>query len=117
MLTGRYTQGLVLLLCGLGLPATSDAQSLQQLERQCEQAREELIAPLRRQAIDQCIGDRTTGRSGSRSSRDAREHCERFYTDFGQGGITQFGGFRPRMFHDIPECLKFYEAERVARRR
>ena len=30
---------------------------------------------------------------------------------------TQFGGFRPRMFHDIPECLEFYEAERAGRRR
>ena len=117
MITGRYRKDLIILLCSLVLPAVSGAQSLQQLERQCEQAREELIAPLRQQAIDQCIEDRTAGRSGSRSSRDAREHCERFYADYGQGGSTQSGGFRQRMFHDIPECQALHEAERAGRRR
>jgi hypothetical protein len=85
--------------------------------KQCEDAREALIAPLRQQAIDTCIADRTSGRSGSRSSRDAREHCERFYVDFGQSGTTQSGGFRQRMFHDIPECQALYEAEQSGRSR
>jgi hypothetical protein len=102
----------VLFFCGLSLPVIGEANSLQQLERQCEDARERLIASLRQNAIDQCIADRTSGRSGSRSSRDAREHCERFYADFGQGGTTQSGGFRQRIFHDIPECQTLYEAER-----
>jgi len=47
----------------------------------------------------------------------AREHCERLYADFGQGGATQQGGFRQRMFHDISDCHALYEAERVAHRR
>ena len=55
--------------------------------------------------------------SGSRSSRDAREHCERFYADFGQGNATRAGGFQQRMFHDIPECQALYEAERAQRGR
>lgn len=117
MIRGRHRKKLIILFCSLVLPVASDAQSLQALERECELARERLIAPLRQQAIYQCIEDRTTGRSGRRSSRDAHEHCERFYADFGQGGVTQFGGFRPRMFHDIPECREFYEAERAGRRR
>ncbi len=117
MTRGHYRKNLMILFCSLVLPAASNAQSLQELERECEQAREKMIAPLRQQAIDQCIEDRTSGRSGSRSSRDAREHCERFYVDFGQGGTTQSGGFRQRMFHDIPECQALFEAERAGRRR
>ena len=105
------------LLCSLALPGVVGAQSLQELERRCENARERLIAPLRQDAINQCIDDRVSGNRGSRSSRDARVHCERFYADFGQGGRTQAGGFRQRMFHDIPECQAFYDAEHAARSR
>ena len=108
---------IVVLFCGLVLPVISEANSLQTLERQCETARERHIAPLRQDAINQCVADRASGNRGSRNSRDAREYCERFYADFGQGGRTQAGGFRQRMFHDIPECQAFYEAERAARRR
>jgi hypothetical protein len=104
-------------MCSFVLPLTTQANSIQELERQCESARDALIAPLRQEAIDTCIADRASGRSGSRSSRDAREHCERFYVDFGQGGTTQSGGFRQRMFHDIPECQALYEAERSGQRR
>jgi hypothetical protein len=101
----------LLLSSGITLPVA--ANDLQQLEQQCEEAREKLIAPLRQEAIDQCIVDR----QGSRSSRDAREHCERFYQDFGNGGTTQSGGFRQRMFHEIPECLEYYQAQQNSRRR
>ena len=104
-------------LCGLVLPLIGEASSIQELRIRCENAREALIAPLRQEAIDQCIAERESGRSGRRSSLDAREHCERFYADFGQGGTTQFGGFRQRMFHDIPECQELYEAEQSGRRR
>ena len=113
----QKSTAVLLILYGLAIPAISDARSIQELERQCEAAREWYIAPLRQEAIDQCMADRTSGRSGSRSSRDAREHCERFYADFGQGGTTQSGGFRQRMFHDIHECQALYEAERSGRRR
>jgi len=108
---------LLLFMCGFVMPVIGGASSIRELERRCEAAREWYIAPLRQEAIDTCIADRTSGRSGSRSSRDAREHCERFYADFGQGGSTQSGGFRQRMFHDIPECQELYEAERAGRRR
>jgi len=117
MMLQQKSIALILFLCGFVLPVTGQASSIQGLQRQCEAAREALIAPLRQQAIDTCIADRTSGRSGTRSSRDAREHCERFYVDFGQGGTTQSGGFRSRMFHDIPECQALYEAEQSGRRR
>ena len=108
---------IVLLVSGIAMPLIGEASSIQELQKQCEDAREALIAPLRREAIDSCIADRQSGRSGSRSSRDAREHCERFYADFGQGNATRAGGFQQRMFHDIPECQALYEAEQSGRRR
>jgi hypothetical protein len=108
---------ILLLMFSVVLPVIPQASSLQQLQKQCEDAREVLIAPLRQEAIDTCIGDRNAGRSGSRSSRDAREHCERFYADFGQGNATRAGGFQQRMFHDIPECQALYEAEQSGRGR
>jgi hypothetical protein len=103
-------------LCSVLFPLTAQTSSIQELQTQCEDAREALIAPLRQEAIDTCIADRTSGRSGTRSSRDAREHCERFYVDFGQGNATRAGGFQQRMFHDIPECQALYEAEQSGRR-
>jgi hypothetical protein len=88
--------------------AFAQASSLQELEQRCEQAREEKISPLRQQAIEECI-------TSNPRRRNVEEYCERFYSDFGQGGRTASGGFRQRMFHDLPECLEFYEAERQSR--
>lgn len=82
--------------------------SLQELQQRCEQARENKIAPLRQAAIEECI-------TSNPRRRNADEFCERFYSDFGQGGRTASGGFRQRMFHDLPECLEFYQAERQSR--
>jgi len=117
MHTNRFDTTVFSVLCVLMFPLLTEATSLGALEHHCEEAREWHIAPLRQAAIEQCIHNRATGRSGSRSSRDAVTHCYRFYADFGQGGTTQSAGFRQRMFPDIPECQALYEAERAARRR
>jgi hypothetical protein len=103
----------ILSLYLLALPAIAQQLSLQELEQRCEAAREANIAPLREEAIEECVVHRTN----NRRSGDVREHCERFYRGFGAGGRTESGGFRQRMFHNIPECLEFYEAEQAARRR
>lgn len=47
-----------------------------------------------------------------RATRDARQKCERFYVDFGEGVRYKSGGHKERMFNDLPICLKFYEAEK-----
>ncbi|TNG03173.1 MAG: hypothetical protein EP297_00535 [Gammaproteobacteria bacterium] len=86
-------------------PAIAQDSSLQQLEQRCEQAREEKIAPLRQKAIDECV-------TSNKRKRDIVEYCENFYRDYGAGGKTESGGFRQRMFNDLPECQEFYEAER-----
>jgi hypothetical protein len=56
------------LLCVVS-PAFCEEESLEKLERRCQQAREEKITPLREVAIEQCV-------SARRATRE-REDCER----------------------------------------
>lgn len=90
---------------GLGLALASAGAlaaepSLEQLRQRCEAAREAKLAPLREQAIQDCV-------SRPRSTRN-RAQCEEFYRDFGQGGGTVGGGFRAPMFIDVPECQEYF---------
>ncbi len=77
-------------------------ESLQEMQRRCEEARAEKITPLRAEAIEDCV-------SAPRSSR-TREDCERMNSDFGEGGGMVEGGFRPRMFMDLPACVEYLDA-------
>ncbi len=70
--------------------------SLTDLDRRCEDAREVKIAPLREAEIAKC----------KKQDPDYPARCERFYADYGDGGRTVSGGFRPSMFHDLPECIE-----------
>lgn len=82
------------------IPATK--ADLERLRQQCEDAREKLIAPLKKKAIEECIAKKA----------QTPEQCEQFYADYGNPGVTKSGGFRQRIFHDIPECQPYYEAEK-----
>ena len=75
------------------------------MEQRCEEAREEKIVPLREAAIEECAA----------KPKNTREYCERFYRDYGAGGTTQNGVYRPRMFNDLPECIEFYESEKKSK--
>ena len=92
----------ILSLLGFGSPAFCEEESLEKLERRCQEAREKKIAPLREAAIEECASARRTSRT--------REDCERIYTDFGERGGTEGGGSRPPMFIDLPECVEYFEA-------
>jgi hypothetical protein len=84
--------------------------SLEQLRQRCEAAREAKLAPLRGQAIEDCV-------SRPRSTR-TRAQCEELYRDFGQGGGTVGGAFRAPMFIDVPECQDYLaEQDRQSRAR
>jgi hypothetical protein len=69
--------------------------SLEELDRRCEDAREAMIAPLRKAEIEKCIQTGTGDRAW----------CETFWADYGEPVRTKSGTFTPRMFHDLPECL------------
>jgi hypothetical protein len=83
----------------VGSAHAQDAR-LEALWQRCEAAREAMIAPLREQAIRDCV-------SRPRSTQ-TRAQCEAFYRDFGQGGGTVGGGFRAPMFIDLPECQEYF---------
>jgi hypothetical protein len=69
--------------------------SLADLDRQCEDAREERIAPLREAEITNCIQTETGDQAW----------CETFWADYGDPRRTASGMLTPRLFHDIPECV------------
>ena len=96
-----------LTFCGLLIISTTAIANndIQTLTKNCEDARQQKLMPLRNEAIAECI-------SKDRKSNDAKNKCERFYADFGAAIHFKSGGHKERMFNDLPECLKLYEAEK-----
>jgi hypothetical protein len=73
--------------------------SLADLDRRCEAAREEKIAPLRAAEIAKCV----------QAGTGDQDWCETFWADYGAPVRTVSGGFTPRMFNDLPECTEAWE--------
>ena len=70
--------------------------SLADLDRRCEDAREEKIAPLKEAEISNCIQTETGDLAW----------CETFWADYGDPRRTVSGTVTPRLFHDLPECTE-----------
>ena len=70
------------------------------LEATCEAVREARIAPLREQAIKECIAQ----------PRSDPAFCRAHFKDFGEPRLLESGRVLPRMFHDLPECTQAWEA-------
>ena len=84
------------------LPADVDYYEIQrQLDAACAWARQQELAPLRDEYIQECIEE---------SWRDA-EQCERFYSDYGNRT-----GRRAPLFYDLPECIEAFEFRKSYRR-
>jgi hypothetical protein len=81
------------------------AEQVPTLKEECQNQRQQEIAPLRAQAIDDCIN----------VQRKDEAYCERFNATYGQGGTTASGGRRAGMFWDLPVCVDAWEAERYFR--
>ena len=73
--------------------------SLADLDRRCEDAREERIAPMREAEIANCVQTETGDRAW----------CETFWADYGDSQRMASGGIIPRLFHDLPECTEAWE--------
>lgn len=78
--------------------------SIADLDRRCEAAREEKIAPLRAAEIANCV----------ESGTGDQDWCETFWADYGDPVRTVSGHLTPRMFHDLPECTEAHN-ERIRR--
>ena len=104
MLTGKP---LLLALCVLlfpgALPASDAAATQAELDAACEKARENKLAPMRKQYVDECV---------EKKQKPDRASCEAFYADF--GGQS---GNRAPLFYDLPECVKAFEFRQEHRTR
>ena len=76
-----------------------------ELMDQCQTQREENIAPLREQAIEDCV---------TKQRRD-REYCESFNRTFGNARPRGNGTMIPGMFWGLPVCETAVAAERYFR--
>ncbi len=81
------TMLLILFATGAGAAEQEDAQA--ELDKRCEAAREEKLAPIRAEIYNECVGDK----------RGDEAYCRR-YAD-GYNGERIGGG--PR-FYELPEC-------------
>ena len=76
-----------------------------ELMEECQKQREENIAPLREQAIEDCVTNR----------RRDREYCERFNRTFGNARPRAGGGMTRGMFWELPDCQDAFAAEQFFR--
>jgi len=65
------------------------------LDAACEAARQEKIAPMRQQVIEDCVANKELS---------SRKECERFYADYGERT-----GRKAALFYDLPECVTAFE--------
>lgn len=74
------------------------------LMTECQAQRQQEIAPLKAQAIDDCINVK----------RKDKDYCERFNENFGENRRTA-NGVRPGLFWDLPVCEEAMAAKRYFR--
>ena len=83
----------------LAKPVEITEMSLEELDRRCEDAREGMIAPLRKAEIEKCVETGTGDQAW----------CEAFWADYGAPSRTATGVFIPGMFYDLRECTEAFE--------
>lgn len=88
---------------GIAFAAEMTEEQVRQLEARCETAREAQLKPLRESEIARCKAEKRSNDPG---------YCERFYRDLGNATRLPNGGFRPRMFDDLPECIAAFQARK-----
>jgi len=77
-------------------------QQAEGLMRECQSERARNIAPLKQQAINDCI---------NKQKKD-KDYCETYNRDFGEGPA---GGANRGMFWGLPACEKAFNVEKYFR--
>jgi hypothetical protein len=97
----------VLLAGGTALAQTdSDMKRMAELDRVCEAAREQRLAPMRAERIERCVS----------VENRSREQCSSEYANWGNTQATARGTARTGLFYDLPECVAAFEARQRYRR-
>ncbi len=87
-----------------GVSTAADAISREdalELMQECQKQREEKIAPLREEAIQDCV-DQGLG---------DLNYCETYNRSFGEATARAGGGTIPGLFWDLPVCEQAFAAE------
>ena len=94
----RLLAAILLVVASCAAMAVSQSE-VDQLNVQCEAAREEALTPIRAQKVQSCIEQKIR----------QPDHCQRYYTTYGNTtvqGRRRVGG----MFYDLPQCVAYLEA-------
>jgi hypothetical protein len=95
---------LIILTVMLSSPVMADVSRDEKqaaLDAACETAREEKLAPIRTEYVEDCVANK---------EQPNRAACERFYADYG----GRMGGRAP-LFYDLPECVEAFDYLQSAR--
>jgi len=84
---------IVLILLAASPALGDEARTAKQaeLDAACEAARQEKLAPIRKQYVEECVANKEL---------PSLEECERFYADYGERT-----GRKAPLFYDLPECV------------
>jgi len=100
-----FAVGLLALVAPAGAQSDAALKRLDELDRQCEQAREAKLAPMRAERIERCVRD----------EKRPRDECTAELSTWGNTQTVR-GGSRTGMFYDLPECVAAFEARQRYRR-
>ena len=78
------------------------AKQVDQLNVQCEAARQKALAPVRAQRTQTCI----------KQQLRSKEHCERYYTTYGDVTPGPSGAPQGGYFFDLPPCVDWLTARK-----
>jgi len=85
----------IALLINPALAKESREDKQARLDAACEIARQQKIAPMRKQVIEDCVANKELSN---------RQECERFYADYGERT-----GRKAALFYDLPECVTAFD--------
>ena len=103
---------IAILCCALAAPLWAaepdDAARIRELDDRCEQARESKLRVVQEEKIEECMA----APPKERADKMTREDCERYWRDYGWGGMTGKGTRNHSLFDDLPECQAAYKARK-----
>ncbi len=92
----------LLMLAPVAMTADLTRADVDKMLAECNDMREEKLAPIRKEKTDNCIA----------SKEMEPERCRDYYRTY--GAVRHVGGMpRPGMFSDLPVCQRAYQAERT----
>jgi hypothetical protein len=87
-------------------PARANDEKLkhaQAMDKACESARAELLAPLRERMAKECVQER-------RDLPNAEQACSAWYSTYGNNSANAAGAVRRGMFYNLPACVAAEQA-------